>query len=71
MPHHGACVWCGKLVVTPNKPSLKEDVVCSESCKQHERWFRYTYSDEKIGERNYRDHGVNPNHRGGRRCTGE
>lgn len=64
--HHDACVWCGKLVTTPQPPNCKQDVVCSDRCKQYEHWFRSTYSDKNIGEQNYRNHGVNPNHLGGR-----
>ena len=61
MPHNDACVWCGKLVVTPEKPDLKHDVVCSAKCQEYEYWFRLTYSDERIGLRNYEEHGINPN----------
>jgi hypothetical protein len=66
MSHSDACVWCGKLVVTSHKPNVKQDVVCSDKCKQCEYWFRMTYSDERIGLRNFEEHGVNPNNRGKR-----
>ena len=59
------CVWCSKRVTHPAGFDPKQGVlVCSNECQKAEAWFRFTYSDEKIGEQNYKDFGVNPNHRG-------
>lgn len=58
-----ACCWCHRIVKMPDthdRKDPKKDVVCSKECAEQERRFRFYYSDEMIGERNYRDHGVNP-----------
>jgi hypothetical protein len=63
----GACVWCHAIVNLGddyNPKDRKKDCVCSKECAVKEREFRVNCSDEQIGLRNYRDYGVNPNHRG-------
>lgn len=59
-----ACVQCLKIVWVDKLPAKGHETVCGEECKQKELAFRREWSDEQIGLRNYRDHGVNPNHRG-------
>jgi hypothetical protein len=67
--HYTACVYCNKLVRVKELPQKGYDTVCSKECHQKELDFRRRNSDEQIGLRNYRDHGVNPNHRGKRNGT--
>ena len=65
--HYTACVWCSKLVWVDEPPKKGSDTVCSDECKKKEIRFRIQNSDEQIGLRNFRDYGVNPNHRGKRK----
>lgn len=59
------CVWCGKICTRPdNFDNTRNFLVCSTECAQMEGNFRVHFSDKNIGERNMRDHGVNPNLRG-------
>jgi hypothetical protein len=60
-----ACVWCSKIVTRPKDfDPAKHFLVCSDSCKKQEATFRIMFSDKHIGEKNMRDFGINPNHRG-------
>jgi hypothetical protein len=59
-----ACVWCNKLCRVKELPKPGYDTVCSKECHKKEMQFRLRFSDEQIGLDNYKDHGVNPNHRG-------
>lgn len=68
MPYN-ACVWCSKIVTVKELPKKGYDTVCSKECHQKELAFRRLNSNEQIGLQNYRDHGVNPNHRGKRNGT--
>lgn len=64
---NACCVWCLKLVKMPdgfNPKSKTQDAICSPECKQSETQFRLHFSDELIGQRNFEQFGVNPNHRG-------
>lgn len=67
--YHTACVWCSKLCWVDKPPGKGSDTVCSDECGKRELDFRRRNSDEQIGLRNYRDHGINPNHRGKRNGT--
>ena len=63
-----SCVWCDKPVRVPHKfDSRTQDVVCSDACATQERAFRFNFSDEAVGEANYKQFGINPNHRGQRK----
>jgi hypothetical protein len=62
--HYTACVWCSQLVRVKEPPKKGHDTVCSKACQEKEIKFRQRFSDEQIGLRNYREHGINPNHRG-------
>jgi hypothetical protein len=59
------CVWCWKKCIRPEgfDPATKF-LVCSPECAKQETNFRIFFSDKLIGERNMKDYGVNPNHRG-------
>lgn len=55
------CIWCGAFCTMPKGYDPKRQFpVCSPECYTQEKVFRYNHSDEKIGERCYAEHGVNP-----------
>jgi len=59
------CIWCHKICTRPATfDNTKHFLVCSDQCRNAEANFRLYFSDSEIGERNMRDFGVNPNHRG-------
>ena len=61
------CIWCSTICKRPASfdPNIHL-LVCNHVCKQAEYTFRMAFSDKMIGERNYADHGINPNKRGHR-----
>lgn len=65
MPKTTACVWCWRpITVSDEYNDSQHKGVCSPKCAQAETWFCHANSDARIGERNYVEHGVNPNNLG-------
>ena len=53
------CVWCNSLVSVEVMPSLKQETVCSEACKQQEYSFRMLFSTSLIQQHFECEHGIN------------
>jgi hypothetical protein len=48
MKYKQCCAWCWKFCWVDTPPERNQDTVCSEECRQKERWFRTAYSDNAI-----------------------